>query len=132
MSTQWTAQFLVAAELSRQGYEVSFTMGSNTPVADLMVGSPTTGELFWVDVKGQKGKSGWIVRSKNPRRGLFYILTFCGTDRRKDRFFILSQRQAERLSKQHRIDHPKAKGLGGGFNFNAALKHEDKWDVLPR
>jgi hypothetical protein len=28
--TQWTAQFLAAAELVRNGYVVSFTMGNNT------------------------------------------------------------------------------------------------------
>ena len=54
-SAQWTAQFLVASELSRRGYTVSFTMGSNTPLADLMVASPQ-GEHFWIDVKGQ-----WVI-----------------------------------------------------------------------
>jgi hypothetical protein len=33
--TQWATQFLVAAELIRRGYTVSFTQGNNTPVADL-------------------------------------------------------------------------------------------------
>ena len=38
--TQWCAQFLAASELVRLGYVVSFTMGNNTPTADLMVGVP--------------------------------------------------------------------------------------------
>ena len=49
--TQWCAQFLAASELVRLGYVVSFTMGSHTPTADLMVGVPQTGLQFWVDVK---------------------------------------------------------------------------------
>ena len=50
--TQWTAQYLAASELARRGYTVSFTMGNQTPVADLMVGNLQSGNQFWVDVKG--------------------------------------------------------------------------------
>jgi hypothetical protein len=42
INTQWAAQFLVAAELTRRGHTGAFTMGNNTPVADLMVGAPST------------------------------------------------------------------------------------------
>jgi hypothetical protein len=38
--TQWAAQFAVASELCKQGYEVALTMG-NQPVFDLMVISPS-------------------------------------------------------------------------------------------
>jgi len=54
-SATWAAQFLVAAELERHGYDVAFTMGSSTPVADLMAGHAATGEQFWVDVKRAVG-----------------------------------------------------------------------------
>jgi hypothetical protein len=43
--TQWAAQFAVASELCKRGYEVSFTMGNTTPIADLMVVSPIGGEI---------------------------------------------------------------------------------------
>jgi hypothetical protein len=33
--TQWAAQFAVASELCKRGYEGSFTMGNSAPVADL-------------------------------------------------------------------------------------------------
>jgi hypothetical protein len=49
--TQWAAQFAVAAELCKRGYEVSFTMGNATPVADLMLVSPLK-RMFLIDVKG--------------------------------------------------------------------------------
>lgn len=48
--TQWAAQFAVASELCKRGYEVSFTMGYATPVADLMVVSPAQKKMFLVDV----------------------------------------------------------------------------------
>jgi hypothetical protein len=60
--SQWGAQFLVASELVRRGYLVSFTMGNNTPDADLIVGKPG-GKPFWIDVKGQSGKQVWLIRA---------------------------------------------------------------------
>jgi hypothetical protein len=71
--TQWATQFLAAAELIRRGYTVSFTQGNNTPVADLMVGSPSS-KLFWVDVKGLSSKNIWVVSPKDSREELFYVL----------------------------------------------------------
>ena len=35
-------------------YEVSFTMGNTTPIADLMAVSPVGREMFLVDVKGYR------------------------------------------------------------------------------
>jgi hypothetical protein len=49
--TQWTAQFAVASELCKRGYEISFTMGNATPLADLMVVSPKLKKMFLIDVK---------------------------------------------------------------------------------
>jgi len=75
INTQWAAQFLVAAELTRRGYTVSFTMGNNTPFADLMVGAPT-GKQFWVDVKGLAQKSPWLLRPKSHHPELYYVLVY--------------------------------------------------------
>jgi hypothetical protein len=50
--TQWAAQFAVASELCKRGYEVSFTTGNATPLADLTVVSPTSKKSFLIDVKG--------------------------------------------------------------------------------
>jgi hypothetical protein len=44
--TQWAAQFAVASELCKRGYEVSFTLGNNTSLADLMVVSPREHQMF--------------------------------------------------------------------------------------
>jgi hypothetical protein len=71
--TQWTAQFLAAAELVRRSFVVSFTMGNSTPIADLMVGT-LSGEQFWVDVKGLSGKAAWLVKPKPDRHNLYYVL----------------------------------------------------------
>src|ERR1700722_14229740 len=102
--TQWATQFLVAGELIRRGYTVSFTQGNNTPIADLMVGSPSS-KLFWVDVKGLSGKNAWLITPQEPRDDLFYILVLLSRlaekpkERVADRFFILTQAEANKLER---------------------------------
>jgi hypothetical protein len=135
--TQWATQFLAAAELVRRGYTVSFTQGNNTPVADLMVGSPSS-KLFWVDVKGLSAKNAWLISPKATRDDLFYILVLLSPlaekpkDRVADRFFILTQPEANDLETDYRKAHPNDKGLIPGFSFSAPIAHEDLWDKLPR
>jgi hypothetical protein len=129
-SAQWPAQFLVAAELARQGYNVAFTMGNATPVADLMVGHPLTGDQFWVDVKGQWTKSSWWGNAKKPRRNLFYILVLVGKDRSADRFFVLTQSEFNGLIANYKKTHPKQRPVGG-FNWKDPQGHEAAWIKLP-
>jgi hypothetical protein len=129
-SAQWAAQFLVAAELERQGCDVAFTMGNCTPVADLMGGFPK-GEQFWVDVKGQHKPSSWNGKAKPARLNLFYILVLVGRIRTKDRFFVLTQAEFNGLVEQYRRDHRKANKPIGGFNWTEPHKFEDQWSKLP-
>jgi hypothetical protein len=135
--TQWATQFLAAAELIRRGYTVSFTQGNNTPIADLMVGSPSS-KLFWVDVKGLSGKNVWLIAPKEPRDDLFYVLVLLSRLAEKpkarvaDRFFILTQEEANELESDYRKAHPNDKGRVPGFGFNDPAAHEDLWDKLPR
>ena len=65
--TQWAAQFAVASELCKRGYEVSFTMGNTTPLADLMVVSPHAKAMFLIDVKGQYRRNPWPIKRKELR-----------------------------------------------------------------
>ncbi len=103
--TQWTAQFLAASELVRNGYVVSFTMGNHTPTADLMVGTPNTKSLFWVDVKGLSSNNAWLIKRKPTLPNLFYVLVRVGKNRADDAFFVLRVRlesHAERASRRTR------------------------------
>ncbi len=134
--TQWATQFLAAAELIRRGYTVSFTQGNNAPVADLMAGSPSS-KLFWVDVKGLASKNAWLIKPKAPRDELFYVLVLLSPlaqnseKRAADRFFVLTQTEANELEAAYRQTHPNDKGAIPGFAFADALAHEDRWDKLP-
>ncbi len=134
--TQWAAQFLVAAELARRGYTVAFTMGNNTPVADLMVGA-ANGKQFWVDVKGQISKSPWLVTKKAAREDLYYILVYLSPEaqgkytRQPDIFFVLRQSEANGLVDKYAKEHPGDSGKVPGFRFKDPGRFEDAWSKLP-
>ena len=131
-NTQWAAQFLVASELVRNGYVVSFTMGNNTPIADLMVGKPDGTSLFWVDVKGLASKNYFLVKKKTTHESLFYVLVRVGKKRGDDDFFVLSQQQVnELIEKQREKDEEKGKVPLSGFGWAACMPFEDRWSVLP-
>jgi hypothetical protein len=129
--TQWAAQFAVASELCKRGYEVSFTMGDTTPVADLMVVSPQLRQMFLIDVKGLYRKNPWQVKRKAPRATLFYVLAFVPTGE-PNRFFIMSQAQVNQSVRDElaRLKRPDDYSFQG-FNFAVALPHENAWSLLP-
>lgn len=105
-------------------------MGNSTPVADLMVGHPGTGEQFWVDVKGMWGANAWWGTSKAMRPNLFYLLVLVASQRNGDRFFILDQAEFNGLIERYRQEHPSAKPVGG-FNWSDPLRFENQWEKLP-
>ena len=130
--TQWAAQFAVASELCKRGYEVSFTMGNATPVADLMVVSPVRKKMFLVHVKGLYKRNPWVLKRKAPRDDLFYILAFVPPDAPNE-FFIMSQQQANHLIDdelkrlKRRYDYSPT-----GFLWTQALDFRNNWDILPK
>src|SRR5205807_9793301 len=58
------------------GYEVAFTSGHTTPVADLMAVSPAAKTMFLIDVKGLYRPNPWLIKRKPIRDNLFYVLAF--------------------------------------------------------
>jgi hypothetical protein len=134
MSTQWTAQWAVAAELARADYEVAFT-GGNTPMADLMV-RHRDGRLFSVDVKGSRptnakgtrGNSFWAA-PKPLDPNLFYVVVLVGRDRAQDQFFITSQAEWHGLIADYGARHSGQENPG--FDWADILPFKDRWDKLP-
>jgi hypothetical protein len=129
--TQWAAQFAVASELCKRGYEVSFTMGNTAPVADLMVVSPVKREMFLVDVKGMYRVNPWIIKRKSPRAMLFYVLAFVPANAPNE-FFVLRQQDAHALiaAELKRLNRPDNYPVTG-FGWKAPLIFRNAWDVLP-
>ena len=136
--TQWAAQFAVASELCKKGYEVAFTVG-NHPNVDLMATSPS-GVSFGIDVKGLYRRNFWAVKAKPFKSGLFYILAFVPDDA-PNRFFILDQTQvnAEIAAEIERaIFRARSKGrtdtkaeVFPGLGWKFAEQYEDAWKTLP-
>jgi hypothetical protein len=88
--TQWAAQFAVASELCKRGYEVSFTMENATPVADLMLVSLKLKRMFLIDVKGLYRKNPWVVKRKVVQSDLYYVSSFV-PDTGANRLFVMAQ-----------------------------------------
>jgi hypothetical protein len=137
--TQWTAQFAVASELCKRGYEVAFTMG-NHPMVDLIVISPKKTHLV-VDVKGLYRRNPWPVRRQALRDNLFYVFAFV-PDNGPNQFFILTYDQANEGIKtefEKTKERKETKGLTikeAGYFFcvewDFAVQFKDKWDALPK
>jgi hypothetical protein len=130
--THWAAQFAVASELCKHGYKVAFTKGNATPLADLMVVSPTSNKDFLIDVKGLYKPNSWPIKKKARRDSLYYVLAFVPDDT-NNRFLILSQEQVNtyirtELARLGRADDYPMPGI----LWKQAEAHENKWNILPQ
>jgi hypothetical protein len=130
--TQWAAQFAVASELCKRGYEVAFTSGHTTPIADLMVVSPCTKTMFLIDVKGLYRMNPWVIKRKPVRSNLFYVLAFVPTSQ-PNRYFVLSQKEINQYveSELARLKRPEDYPMTG-ITFMQGRAHEDSWAELPQ
>ena len=128
--TQWAAQFAVASELCKLRYQVSFTSGNTTPVADIVAISQS-GQPALIDVKGLYKKNSWIIQRKPRRPNLFYVLVFVPHDRANE-FFILSQQIANKLinGELERLGRPKDYPITG-IRWEQAARYKDNWRSLP-
>lgn len=130
-SSQWAGQFAVAGELCKLGYEVAFTMGNATPLADLMVVSPAK-QGFLIDVKGQVTPNVWLIKErKEVRADLFYVLVLV-PPKKPNRYFVMSHAAAHELILQYKGSGVKYDPSFAGFNWTAAHPFEDRWDLLPQ
>ena len=133
--TQWSAQFYVAAELTRRNYLVSLTLG-NAPETDMLVTSSES-ENFRIDVKGQRTKNFWRFRKREVKRDLYYVLVYV-PEKIDDPplFFIASCKDLmkERHDyKEHIMSHSgKYHDQEGGMNWKRAFDYKDRWDKLPK
>lgn len=135
--TQWAAQFAVASELCKKGYEVALTMG-NHPTADIMAYSPG-GRAFVVDVKGLYKRNFWAVKPKPEREDAFYVFALVPNDA-GNRFFVLTQSQVNAgIAKEHAKAAEAAAARGTtnwvdrfpGIAWAYAAEYENGWDQLP-
>jgi len=129
--TQWAAQFAVASELCKRGYEVSFTLGHSAPLADLVAISPKSKTTILIDVKGLYRRNPWLIKRKSARKNLFYVLAHV-TIGQSDRFFLFSQREMNRMLKAElkRLGRKPSYPLTG-IVWSLALRGENAWEKPP-
>jgi hypothetical protein len=125
-------KFAVASELCKRGYEVSFTMGNTTPLADLMVVSPKFKKMFLIDVKGLYRQNPWLLKRKPSRENLFYVFAYVPTDE-PNQYFLMSQGQVNRMIHDEltRLKRPEDCSMPG-IVWKLTLPHKDAWQVLPK
>jgi len=70
-NTNLAAEFFVASQLFRMGYNVTLTLG-HTKEIDLII-SFSDGRNITIDVKGLKNKTNWPIKPKLKARSHFYI-----------------------------------------------------------
>lgn len=150
--TQWTALFLVAAELTSRGYLVNFSLG-NAKFTDIQVETPD-GQQYSVDAKGQSTKGYWMVRQRKHNKNQYYILVYVPRAKstkdvlqpKEAQYFILSsemmdkemtlnQNSAEQINEKRKIEGKprliEMPGIGG-LSFEQARKYENQWQNLPQ
>lgn len=137
--TQWAAQFAVASELCKRGYEVALTLG-NHPTKDLMVSSPD-GVSFGIDVKGLYKRNFWAVRKKPDRADIFYVFAFV-PEGAANRYFIMTQAQVNagidmEFAKARASAEAKGREVNWvdkfpGVSWAYAGGFEDLWEQLPK
>jgi hypothetical protein len=132
--TQWSAQFLLAGELSRRGYMVSFTIG-NAPTIDLNAISPS-GVQFGIQVKGLKRSNFWLFERVEPRNDLFFAFVLVPEDLQKSpSFFIMPSIDAIRMWDEYKdacIRRNSYTGKGMGINSKAPCPYNNNWKALPQ
>lgn len=137
--TQWAAQFAVASELCKRRYEVTFTLGNNTPLADLVALSPIDKKTVLIDVKGLARANYWRIKAKPPHPNLFYILALV-PENAENQFFILTQGEVNQfIDEEFERCRPEQKDLGKEkLQLGVRWKDADQetfrnaWRRLPR
>ena len=127
--TQWAGQFAVAAELAKRRYEVAFTMGNHTPLADLMCISPEK-TAFLIDVKAMEKPNFWLIRQRaEVRHDLYYAFVLINQTV-PTRIFIASHADVHRLVEEYVAVNERRKGYPG-VNWSTVHPFENMWDRLP-
>jgi hypothetical protein len=135
--TSSAAVFAIGAELSRRGYDITFTLG-NTRKVDMMCSIPD-GKTFKIQVKGISDE--WAFYIDKPffdgatQKDLYLVVVLVPKEARNDlpfRFFILSHEEAQNQFKRNLY---KKDGTlitkNFGLPFSSIKPYENKWETFP-
>ncbi|MEZ5423163.1 MAG: hypothetical protein R2682_08735 [Pyrinomonadaceae bacterium] len=135
--TASAARFATMSELSRRGYDTSFTMG-NTMKVDLFAAVPD-GEQFTIQVKGISNRNGLFVSESffagKVQRKLYLVVVYVppiDVAHESFEFYILphkaAKREFEKLPKLNKKGEPYSIS---GLNWSSISEYRDRWDSFP-
>ena len=135
--TSSAAVLATGAELSRRGYDVTFTLG-NTRRVDMLCAIPD-GKSFKVQVKGISNANGFYIDKSffagSTQRDLFLVVVLVPPigDGAQIRFFVLSHANARtefsKMPKSKKDGRPYVNG--SGLNWGSVKSYESRWDKFP-
>jgi hypothetical protein len=132
--TQWAAQFFAAAEMTRRGYLVTFTLG-NARGTDLLVKSPQSIQ-FSVEVKGLSLRTFWPIQRHEADPNRYYVLVYIERNLASPpRYFILTNDECQLFREEYRSSTiargAKYDDTFGGFPWSVPMPFENRWSTLP-
>jgi hypothetical protein len=133
--THWTAQFYVAAELTRRGYQVALPSVKERGT-NLFVTTPDGNTQFEVEVKGLSAHSFWLVEKRDSVANLYYVLVYLpGNVAKSPQFFVLSGAEMMKKRAEYRTHIESIGGKYrddmGGINWSTPFPFENRWNILP-
>lgn len=134
--TSSAAVLAIGAELSRRGYDVTFTLG-NTRRVDMLCSAPN-GETFKLQVKGISGTYGFYIDKSffegEVQSNLFLVVVVVPLvgDNAPFRFFVLNHADAKKefleMPQQKRDGRPQS---NPGLNWGSIKNYENEWAKFP-
>lgn len=135
--TSTAAVLATGAELSRRGYDVTFTLG-NTQRVDMLCAVPN-GRTFKIQVKGLSNRNGFYIDKSffdgSTQDDLYLVVVYVpplGSPGPME-FHVLSHAQAQhRFSKMPTHTKDGRPYLNGsGLNWGSIRPYKDSWDTFP-
>jgi hypothetical protein len=130
----FAGEMLVAAELSRLGYEVLLgNIGTKKTIGvDLAAVNPESGKTVSISVKSLKKKNAFLIDPEKVRKDSVYVFVITNNVGEKPDFFVLSGVTLllnERIiwGKWGRDYLPKH---GRGIYANSLEQYREKWEVI--
>lgn len=133
-NSRFAGEMLVAAELSRLGYEVMLgNVGSyNTKAFDMTAVCPISGVAASISVKALKKENAFLIDPEKVLHSAVYVFVITGAAGSSPQFFVI--RGAEvleqelhlfgRYGRSYRTKH------GRGIAYKKLLPYRDNWRVL--
>lgn len=133
-------EYLVAGELSRNGFIASITL-RNTKGVDILVSNAEATKSVGIQVKTNQGKSrSWILNKKAEdfqAENLFYVFVNLNNGGNPD-YFIVPSKDVANYTKQNHIQWLETPGKKGQKHNDTSMRkfddkegaYQNRWDLL--